>query len=145
MENIRKMRKEEGYDVLDLWMRSFTEGHPFIENNFWQKYYDTAKESYLDEKDTYVYAKDDKILGFVSVAVDGTIRGIYVDPDYHKQRIGTKLAYYVQDMYMALNMDVHMKNKKALKYATYLGFLIVGAYVGDEDEGEISYRLSWNK
>ena len=98
MENIRKMRKEEGYDVLNLWMRSFTEGHPFIENNFWQKYYDMAKESYLDEKDTYVYAKDNKILGFASVAVDGTIRGIYVDPDNHGQRIGTKLAYYIQDM-----------------------------------------------
>ena len=145
MENIRKMRKEEGYDVLNLWMRSFTEGHPFIENNFWQKYYDMAKESYLDEKDTYVYAKDNKILGFASVAVDGTIRGIYVDPENHGQRIGTKLAYYIQDMYMALNMDVHMKNKTALKYATYLGFLIVGAYVRDEEEGEICYRLSWSK
>lgn len=145
MENIRKMKKEEGYDILELWMRSFTAGHPFIEDNFWQKYYDTAKESYLDEKDTYVYAKEGKILGFISVAVDGTIRGIYVDPAYHDRRIGTKLAYFVQDMYMALNMDVHMKNQKALKYATYLGFLIVGAYVRDEEEGEVCYRLSWSK
>ena len=46
---------------------------------------------------------------------------------------------------MALNMDVYMKNQKALEYATYLGFLIVGAYVKDEEEGEICYRLSWSK
>ncbi len=144
MENIRKMNSNEAYDVLDLWMRSFTQGHPFIEDNFWEKYYSSVKELYVNEKDTYVYIYNDKIVGFISVAVDGTIRGIYVDPEYHNRRIGTKLAKFVQDMYMGLNMEIYKKNRKALDYATYLGFLIVGANV-KEDNGEICYRLSWSR
>ncbi len=144
MENIRKMNSGEAYDVLDLWMRSFTQGHPFIEDNFWEKYYSSVKELYVNEKDTYVYIYNNKIVGFISVAVDGTIRGIYVDPQYHNRRIGTKLARFVQDMYMGLNMEIYKKNRKALDYATYLGFLIVGANI-KEDNGEICYRLSWSR
>lgn len=142
MSNIRKMTSTEGYDVLDLWMRSFTAGHPFIEDNFWQKHYDRAKESYVSEKDTYVYVRDDKIIGFISVAVDGTVKGVYVDPKFHDQGIGTELAEFVQKEYMSLNMDIYMKNRNALKYATYHGFLIVDAYMKDE---EICYRLSWSR
>ncbi len=144
MENIRKMNTSEAYDVLDLWMRSFTQGHPFIEDNFWEKYYSSAKDLYINEKDTYVYTYNDKVVGFISVAVDGTIRGIYVDPEYHNRRIGTKLAKFVQNMYMGLNMEIYKKNRKALDYATYLGFIIVSAYVKEENE-EICYRLSWSR
>ncbi len=144
MENIRKMNSGEAYDVLDLWMRSFTQGHPFIESNFWEKYYSSVKELYVNEKDTYVYIYNDKIVGFISVAVDGTIRGIYVDPEYHNRRIGTKLAKFVQNMYMGLNMEIYKKNRKALDYATYLGFLIVAAYIKEEND-EICYRLSWSR
>ena len=144
MENIRKMEASESYEHLDLWMRSFTAGHPFIEDNFWQKYYNSVKESYVNEKDTYVYVYDNKIAGFISVAVDGTVRGIYVDPEYHNKRIGTKLAHFNQDKYMSLNMENYKKNRKALSYATYLGFLIVGANMKEEN-GEICYRLSWSR
>lgn len=144
MENIRKMEASESYEILDLWMRSFTAGHPFIEDNFWQKYYNSVKESYVNEKDTYVYVYDNKIVGFISVAVDGTVKGIYVDPKYHNQRVGTKLARFIQDKYMSLNMEIYKKNRKALSYATYLGFLIVGANMKEEN-GEICYRLSWSR
>ncbi len=144
MENIRKMNNGEAYDVLDLWMRSFTAGHPFIEDNFWEKYYSSARDLYINEKDTYVYTYNDKVVGFISVAVDGTIRGIYVDPEYHNRRIGTKLAKFVQDMYMGLNMEIYKKNRKALDYATYLGFIIVSANVKEEND-EICYKLSWSR
>ena len=143
--SIRRMEQSETYEILDLWMRSLTHGNSFIENNFWQKHYDIAKETYLNEKDHFVYTDDTgKIVGFISVDSANSIRGIFVDPNYENRGIGTALMNFVKDSYTLLHMNVYMKNRRTLEFAGYHGFLIDGA-IRDPINGEIQYTMIWTQ
>lgn len=143
--SIRRLEKSESYELLDLWMRSFTHGNSFIENDFWQKHYDIAKETYLNEKDNFVYTDDNgQIIGFICVDSTNSVRGVFVDPKYENRGIGTALMNYVKDIYTILRMNIYMKNKNTLNFATYHGFLIDGA-LRDPINGEIQYTMLWSK
>lgn len=138
------MNRSETYEILDLWMRSMTRGNSFIENDFWQKHYDTAKETYLTEKDNFVYIEDDKIVGFICVDSSNSIRGVFVDPEYENQGIGTALIEFVKERSPMLNMNIYMKNRRALDFASYHKFLIDGA-VKDPLNNEIQYTMIWTE
>ncbi|HIT84376.1 MAG TPA: GNAT family N-acetyltransferase [Candidatus Ornithomonoglobus intestinigallinarum] len=143
--SIRRLEKSESYELLDLWMRSFTHGNSFIENDFWQKHYDIAKETYLNEKDNFVYTDDNgQIIGFICVDSTNSVRGVFVDPKHENRGIGTALMNYVKDIYTILRMNIYMKNKNTLNFATYHGFLIDGA-LRDPINGEIQYTMLWSK
>lgn len=143
--NIRRMEKSESYEILDLWMRSFTHGNSFIENDFWQKHYDVAKETYLNEKDNFVYTDDDgKIIGFICVDSTNYVRGVFVDPEHENRGIGTALMNFIKESYAVLRMNIYMKNKNTLNFASYHGFLIDGAQ-RDPINGEIQYTMFWSK
>lgn len=139
------MEKSESYEILDLWMRSFTHGNSFIENDFWQKHYDVAKETYLNEKDNFVYTDDDgKIIGFICVDSTNYVRGVFVDPEHENRGIGTALMNFIKESYAVLRMNIYMKNKNTLNFASYHGFLIDGAQ-RDPINGEIQYTMFWSK
>lgn len=143
--SIRRMDKSESYEILDLWMRSFTQGNSFIENDFWQKHYTVAKETYLNEKDNFVYTDENgKIIGFICVDSANSIRGVFVDPEHQDQGIGTALMNFVKESYTMLHMNIYMKNKNTLEFATYHGFLIDGA-IRDPINGEIQYTMIWTE
>lgn len=138
------MNNSEAYEILDLWMRSLTHGNSFIENDFWQKHYDIAKEKYFNEKDNFVYTTDGKITGFICVDSENSVQGVFVDPDYENKGIGTALMDYIKESYNMLHMCVYMKNRRALKFANYHGFLIDGA-TRDPIDNEIQYTMIWNE
>lgn len=141
---IRRMDKSETYEILDLWMRSLTHGNSFIENDFWQKHYDMAKETYLNEKDNFVCTEDDRIVGFICVDSANSINGVFVDPEYENRGIGTALIEFVKERCPLLHMDVYMKNRRTLAFANYHKFLIDGA-IRDPINGEIQYTMIWTE
>ena len=93
---IRLMNKSETYDVMDLWLRTSNYSNSFVAADFWQTHYDYIKQKYIDKKDTFVYVKDDKIVGFTVVAADNEIGGLFVDPEYQNNGIGTELINFLK-------------------------------------------------
>ena len=141
---IKLMDKNETYEVMDLWLRTTTHSNPFVEQNFWQTHYDYVKSRYIDEKDTYVYTADNKIVGFTVVGEDNEIGGLFVDPDYQNRGIGTELIHFLMTEYTLLHTYIYAKNRKAFAFSVKLGFIIDGAIRHDKNN-EVMYDIIWTQ
>ncbi len=141
---IKLMEKSQTYDVMDLWLRAMTHSNSFIEENFWETHYDFVKNKYINEKDTFVYMADDKVVGFTVVNSDNRIGGLFVDPVYQNKGIGTELIHFLQSEYSVLHTDIYAKNRKALAFSTKLGFIIDGA-IRHGENNEVMYTMLWNE
>ena len=144
MAEIKRMAKTDSYEILDFWMRSVTKANSFIENDFWQKHYDEAKTQYVNGKDNFEYVQYGKIVGFICVDSENQINGIFVDPKYQNQGIGTMLLQHIQTLYSILHINVYMKNRNTLEFATYCGFLIDGA-IRNPINNEVQYTMIWTE
>lgn len=141
---IKLMDNSQTYEVMDLWLRTTTHSNSFVEQNFWEKYYDYVKEKYINEKDSFVYMDGDKIIGFTCVSTDNKIEGLFVDPDYQNRGIGTEIIDFLKSEYSILHIEVYARNRKALAFSTRLGFIIDGA-IRHEHNNEVMYTMLWNE
>lgn len=64
---IRNLKEEEIETVMDIWLESTIKGHPFLPDSYWKQQYETVKTIYIPLAETYVYEKDNRIAGFISV------------------------------------------------------------------------------
>lgn len=145
MANIKQMDKSYTYEVMDLWLRTTTHSNPFVETNFWEKYYDFVKDKYISiERDKFIYIEDDKVIAFACVTADNMIAGLFVDPDYQNRGIGTEIINFLKSEYPILHIEVYARNRKALAFATKMGFVIDGA-IRHEHNNEVMYTMLWNK
>ena len=48
MANMQKMKDDQRYEILDLWLRCTAAANPFFESDFWQKNYDRIKAKYFN-------------------------------------------------------------------------------------------------
>lgn len=144
MEQIRRMTKEQRYDVLDLWLRSTTRDNPFIAPNFWATHYDKIRNDYLTTPDNFVYMSDGVIAGFICITNDNFIKGLFVDPVYRGRGVGTKLVAFAKESFSMLHVNVYAKNRSMIDFATHMGFVIDGARL-HAATGEVQYRMIWNE
>lgn len=144
MVNIKQAGKPQMYEIFDLWQRVETKSNSFISDNFWETHYDEVKKKYFTNSECFAYTSDDKIVGFVCISEKNNIAGVFVDPDFQNQGIGTALIEYAKTEYSMLNVNVYAKNREALKFAANRGFIIDGAVL-NSDNDEIQYTMIWNE
>ena len=144
MANIKRAEKSQTYEILDLWLRTAVHSNPFIENNFWEKYYDKIKNKYFTDSEGFVYIVDNKIVGFICVTEDNSIAGLFVDPDYQKKGIGTEMIEFAKTEYSLLHLMVYAKNRSMLNFSTHRGFVIDGAIRNPYNE-QIQYTMIWSE
>lgn len=140
---IKLMEKNQTYEVMDLWLRTTMHSNSFVEQNFWEKHYDFIKDKYINEKDTFVYMENGKIIAFTCVSDDNKIGGLFVDPDCQNRGIGTEIINFLKSEYSILHIEVYARNRKALAFATRMGFIIDGA-IRHEYNNEVMYTMLWN-
>ena len=69
---------------------------------------------------------DGHLVGLLGYAMD-TIEGLFVDPDFHGNGIGTALVAHAQGMAAGtLRVDVNEQNEAALTFYHRLGFVATG-------------------
>lgn len=144
MEYIRRAEKPQTYEILDLWLRTASHDNPFIEDNFWERYYDQVKARFFTGREGFVYKLDGKIVGYICVTDENYIAGLFVDPQFQNRGIGTRLIEFVKTEYSLLHINVYAKNRGMLEFCTHRGFLIDGA-VRHPDNEQIQYTMIWNQ
>ena len=144
MNQIKKLKKSQRYEVLDLWLRCTMLDNPFIERNFWEKHYDEVRDNYLINSDTYVYLQDGSVAGFMCITDENYIRGLFVDPKFRSRGIGAQLVRHAKQLYSMLDVKVFMKSRAMVDFATHMGFVIDGAELHKET-GEIQYNMIWDE
>lgn len=139
---IREFRIEDIDRVMELWLNSNIEAHPFIDKKYWENNYEMVKEM-LPKAEIYLYEEDKKIFGFVGL-LENFIAGIFVDKDSRSKGIGKLLLEHCKEKNRILRLNVYVKNTKAIKFYKRENFIIESEKI-DNATQEKEYIMVFNK
>lgn len=139
---IRKLKKEDIDEVMEIWKKENIRTHNFISKEYWENNYEYVKDI-LPNADIDVYLLDEHIVGFIGVDND-YIEGIFVDINNQHNGIGTSLLNKIKEEKEKLTLSVYKKNINAIKFYKKNGFIITGESI-DKNTDEIEYTMTWKK
>ena len=139
---IRKLKKEDIDEVMEIWKKENIRTHNFISKEYWENNYEYVKDI-LPNADIYVYIMNENIVGFIGVDNDH-IEGIFVDINNQHNGIGTSLLNKIKEEKEKLTLSVYKKNINAIKFYKKNGFIITGESI-DKNTDEIEYTMTWKK
>ena len=139
---IRKFKKEDIDEVMEIWKNENIRTHNFISKEYWKNNYEYVKDI-LPNADIYVYIMNENIVGFIGVDND-YIEGIFVDINNQHNGIGTSLLNKIKEEKEKLTLSVYKKNTNAIKFYKKNGFIITGESI-DKNTDEIEYTMTWKK
>ena len=139
---IRKFKKEDIDEVMEIWKNENIRTHNFISKEYWKNNYEYVKDI-LPNADIDVYLLDEHIVGFIGVDND-YIEGIFVDTNNQHNGIGTSLLNKIKEEKEKLTLSVYKKNINAIKFYKKNGFIITGESI-DKNTDEIEYTMTWKK
>lgn len=139
---IRKFKKEDIDEVMEIWKNENIRTHNFISKEYWKNNYEYVKDI-LPNADIDVYLLDEHIVGFIGVNNDH-IEGIFVDINNQHNGIGTSLLNKIKEEKEKLTLSVYKKNTNAIKFYKKNGFIITSEGI-DKNTDEIEYTMTWKK
>ncbi len=139
---IRKLQKTDIDKVMEIWLTSNEDAHPFVNKEYWKSNFDEVKKQML-QAEVFVYVQGSEIQGFVGL-VNNYIAGIFVDRKYRSSGVGHKLIKYVKEGHNELTLEVYTKNNGAVNFYKREDFNIISKQV-EPDTDETECLMSWNK
>ena len=139
---IRKLKKEDIDEVMEIWKKENIRTHNFISKEYWENNYEYVKDI-LPNADIYVYIMNENIVGFIGLNNDH-IEGIFVDLNNQHNGIGTSLLNKIKEEKEKLTLSVYKKNINAIKFYKKNGFIITSEGI-DKNTDEIEYTMTWKK
>ncbi|MGJ0847765.1 N-acetyltransferase [Tissierella praeacuta] len=127
--------------IMKIWLEANIIAHNFIPEDYWKSNYDFVKEV-LPESTVLVYEEDEETKGFIGIMENSYIAGLFVDPKYQSNGIGSRLIEKCKENYPILKLDVYAKNLKAVQFYKKHGFKIERERENDETK-EIEYSMIW--
>ncbi|MDF2613610.1 MAG: GCN5-related N-acetyltransferase [Clostridia bacterium] len=143
---IKKLNQytEEINQVMKIWKDSTIKAHAFIPEEYWLRSYNRVKEKYIPMADTYVYAEENEIKGFISILDQEYIGALFVDISSQGQGIGRRLIEHAKEAYGSLSLAVYKKNEKAVSFYELVGFQIKCEQL-NEETNEPEYIMMYEK
>lgn len=138
---IRKFQEADTRQVMQIWLNSNIDAHPFVPKEYWESNFEMVQDQ-LVQAEVYVYEIEKSIQGFIGI-VDGYIAGIFVDKKCRSCGIGRQLLTYVKQVYPALTLGVYQKNSRAIEFYHREGFSVMSEQI-DKETGEREYTMGWN-
>ncbi len=139
---IRKLKKDDINDVMEIWKNENIKTHQFIQKEYWENNYNYVKEI-LPKAEVYVYILEENIVGFIGID-ENYVEGIFVDRNNQSKGIGTSLLNKVKENRNNLKLNVYKKNKSAISFYKKNGFIITSENI-DNSTKEIEYTMTWNR
>ena len=139
---IRPLQNTDIDRVADIWLTANRNAHDFIAASYWTGQYAFVKQM-LPQAEVYVYEADRIIQGFVGLR-EAYIEGIFVADPMQSHGIGKQLLDYIKDRKAELQLNVYLKNKRAIQFYRREGFTIRREGL-DESTGEPEYTMLWQR
>lgn len=139
---IRSFRPDEMNNLLALWLDSTIQAHPFIDAGYWQESLPVVRDIYLPHAQTWVWARQEILDGFISVIESQFIGALFVAPEQAGKGIGSTLISYVQSRYPHLSLEVYQKNSRAVNFYHARGFRIEDS-AWQDDTQHPTWIMNW--
>lgn len=114
---IRKCKKTDIDDVMNIWLEGNIKTHSFINSSYWNENFELVK-GLMFESEMYVSENNGIITEFIDI-IDQMIAGIFVHSNYQTQGIGKSLISEVKMNYPQLKLQVYKKNENAIRFYYY--------------------------
>jgi shikimate kinase/GNAT superfamily N-acetyltransferase len=141
---IRKYKPEDEHTVVEIWYQASLIAHDFVPADFWEQEKDVIRREYLPLSKTWVYEKDQQIVGMLSLSDGQTIGGLFVDPAWQGGGVGTQLINHAKSLRAVLFLDVFKQNERAIRFYQKCGFKIVDESI-QPDTGCEQFTMVWQK
>ena len=140
--DIKQMEDSQIEEVMNIWLASTIQGHPFIPKDYWGANYKVVKEQYLPIAKTFIDKEGEKIKGFISIIEDSFIGALFVDPHAQGKGVGKALIEYCKEQYEVLELAVYAENEKAVDFYKKQDFSIIMEQE-NEDSKRREYIMRW--
>lgn len=139
---IRKANAKDYTKLADLWLKASLDAHTFIAGDYWRGMQKSVMRDYFPNSETYVFEDKHQLKGFISLMENNYIGALFVAPQFQKRKIGKKLLAYVRRQRSHLNLNVFIKNTKAIRFYQREDFKIVNEQ-NEKSTGEKELQMSW--
>ena len=139
---IRKLNNTDLDEVIKIWLNENIKTHFFISPEYW-KSNETTVKNLLPLAEVYIYEENKKIIGFIGLDND-YIAGIFIKSDEQSKGIGKKLLDFIKTFKLELNLNVYIKNIKAVNFYKRENFKIKKETV-DSNTDEKEFFMTWKK
>jgi putative acetyltransferase len=133
---IRKYDDLDERRLIDIWLKSSSLAHPFLDTTFVEKVKKDMKEIYLPNSETWVFEEDNTVVGFISM-IGNEIGGLFVAPVHHSKGIGTKLVNFIRKNNKKLEVEVFKNNKIGRAFYDKYGFKKIREYLHEETKQDL--------
>lgn len=149
--SIRKFQDADLEAVMQIWLESNLQAHPFIDASYWENSYEAVKEM-LPYAEIYVGIdkSTEQVVGFIGLSEQSDelykqyIEGIFVQESVRSRGVGTQLLEAAKSKNPSLALSVYEKNQRAIRFYLREGFQIQKESI-DESTNEKEYLMVWKK
>jgi putative acetyltransferase len=128
---IREYIDSDLEELLDVWYKSTSIAHPFMDEAFLKKEEKNIRNIYIPNTKTWVYAYSKHLDGFISM-IGNEVGAIFVRPEKHGQGIGKVLMDHVSQFHEELEVEVFKDNKIGRAFYDKYGFKIIKELLHEE-------------
>ncbi|MBZ5983534.1 GNAT family N-acetyltransferase [Leuconostoc gelidum subsp. gasicomitatum] len=128
--------------LAQIWLNGNLQAHSFIPAQYWKNQFVNIKKM-LPEANIFVYRNNEIIIGFLG-ELDGYIAGLFVDMNYRKQGVGSRLINYLKQINDKLTLSVYVDNINAVNFYENKDFIIDSVGMDTETDSK-EYRMTWEK
>ena len=128
--------------LAQIWLNGNLQAHSFIPAQYWKNQFVNIKKM-LPEANIFVYRNNETIIGFLG-ELDGYIAGLFVDMNYRKQGVGSRLINYLKQINDKLTLSVYVDNINAVNFYENKDFIIDSVGMDTETDSK-EYHMIWEK
>ncbi len=136
---IRKYQSEDADAVVSIWQSANSLAHPFLKEDFVAQEAINLRTLYLPNAETWVLEDNETPVGFIAL-IGNEIGGLFLEPSFHGQGLGSALVDHAADLKGLLRVDVFEKNAIGRRFYERYGFVQEGKYC-HEASGEMTLKL----
>jgi len=133
---IRKYKKSDIEEILEVWYQASRMAHPFLDADFMGMEKRNIRDVYMPNTSTWVYEKNDDVLGFISM-MGNEVGAIFVRPEYHGMGIGRQLMDFVSDFHEEMEVEVFERNSVGRAFYDKYGFELLEELVHKETNNKV--------
>ncbi len=122
---IRPFQMKDLSRVLEIWLNSSIEGHPFLNESHFLVSYEEFQKDHLLKSQSTVYELDGEVIGFISIKQTMELSAINIDPKYQNNGFGEKLLDHMKEKFALMYISIFSENTKAFDFLVKNGFEVV--------------------
>lgn len=138
---IRRSKASDLDSIMEIWLNSNLDVHPFVAPSYWMSHYEAVKEA-ISEGVT-VYEKDGEIIGFIGIT-EGYVAGLFVNKTKRGNGIGKALLDEAKKANSSLTLHVFEQNPDALRFYEREGF-VRGQRQKNIDCDSMEFCMQWER